>query len=121
RMISIIGVFILLIACINFMNLSTASSAYRSREVGVRKVLGASRNKIIFQFLCEALLISFFALIIAIALVNLALPSFNLLAEKNIYFEYTNWRIWISLIVISLLTGLVAGSYPAFLLSGFEV
>ena len=120
RLISIIGLFVLLIACINFMNLATAQSERRAREVGVRKVLGASRRWIIFQFLSEALLLSFLALLIGILMATLALPYFLQLMGKNFIPDFYSWHIWLILISLALSTGLIAGSYPAFWLSHFK-
>ena len=114
-----IAVFILLIACINFMNLSTARSANRAKEVGVRKVLGAEKRSLIFQFLGESILISGFALVLAIALARLLLPLFNSLLQKELHFE-PDPAIWIGLAGLTLLTGVIAGLYPAFYLSAFR-
>ncbi|MGF6929445.1 putative ABC transport system permease protein [Chitinophaga sp. W2I13] len=115
-----IGLFILLIACINFMNLSTARAERRAREVGVRKALGASRITIIFQFLIEALIITFGALLLGILLVKLALPGLNSVSGKNIHLDFMNWQVWTGISLLLLFTGLVAGSYPAFFLSSFR-
>ncbi|MFX1708846.1 ABC transporter permease [Chitinophaga sp. CC14] len=115
-----IGLFILLIACINFMNLSTARAERRAREVGVRKVLGASRITIVLQFLIEALIITFGALLLGILLAKLALPGLNRISGKSISLDFMNWQIWTGLLLLLLFTGLVAGSYPAFFLSGFR-
>lgn len=114
------GLFILLIACINFMNLSTARSERRAREVGVRKALGASRRSIIFQFLVEALIITFLALLLGILLAKLAIPGLNRISGKSISFSFLSWEIWAGLLGLTLFTGLVAGSYPAFFLSNFQ-
>ena len=119
-MLAIFGLFILLIACINFMNLATARSEHRAREVGVRKVLGASRKLIIFQFFSEAILMTFIALFTGVLLAQLVLPSFNQYTEKNLQFNFLHARLWLSLIGIALFTGLVAGSYPAIFLSRFK-
>lgn len=119
-MLAIIGLFVLLIACINFMNLSTARSERRAREVGVRKVMGAFRKQVIFQFLCEALLITFISLLLGLVLAVLALPVLNYFTEKTLTFDFASWRIWLSLLGMVLFTGLVAGSYPAFFLSSFK-
>jgi ABC-type antimicrobial peptide transport system permease subunit len=116
----IVAIFILIVACINFMNLATARSARRAKEVGLRKVVGAVRGQLIRQFLGEALLISFFALLLAIALVYIILPGFNHLAQKDLSLRLWNGRLLLSLVGISLLTGLIAGSYPALFLSGFQ-
>jgi putative ABC transport system permease protein len=119
-LLSIIGGFVLLIACINFMNLATAQSESRAREVGVRKVLGASRKRIIFQFISEALVLSFLALLLGILLANIALPGFMRVSGKNFTPDYSNPHIWILLLSLGLITGLVSGSYPAFYLSHFK-
>lgn len=119
-MLSGIGIFILLIACINFMNLATARSERRAREVGVRKVIGSKRSMIIGQFLSESLLLTFIGLILAVVLAKLALPAFNHLVEKNLAFDFSNWKLWSMLLMLGLLTGLLAGSYPAFFLSHFQ-
>ena len=118
---SAIAVFILLIACVNFMNLSTARSSNRAREVGVRKVLGSLRNDLIKQFLTESLLICFLASVLAVALAWLLLPYFNRVANKEIDISLflESWLLP-SLIVQMVLVGLLAGSYPAFYLSSFQ-
>ncbi|WPU95422.1 ABC transporter permease [Mucilaginibacter sabulilitoris] len=118
---SAIALFILLIACINFMNLSTARSANRAREVGVRKVLGSSRKNLILQFLAESLLTTFFATMIALVAAWLLLPLFNQVSGKelNISAQTLSWLLP-ALLLIMLIVGVVAGSYPAFYLSGFE-
>lgn len=114
-----IAAFILVIACINFMNLSTARAEKRAREVGVRKVMGAERSSIIRQFLGESMLHSILALALALLLVNLALPLFNRLAGTEIgLFEEPGRMTWIA--GLTLLTGLIAGIYPAFYLSSFR-
>ena len=118
---SAVAFFILLIACINFMNLSTAKAADRSKEVGVRKVVGASRQDLIRQFLSETTVLAFMALIIAIGMVEVALPSFNSFIGKNLHLDpWNNYFMLLSLVGIALLTGLISGSYPAFFLSAFE-
>jgi len=119
-LLSTIAGFVLLIACINFMNLATARSEQRVREVGVRKVLGASRKRIIFQFLGEALFLSFLALMLGVLLAILALPGFLQLSGTNFTPDFANWQLWILLLILGLVTGLVAGSYPAFYLSRFK-
>jgi putative ABC transport system permease protein len=116
----IVAVFILVVACINFMNLATARSARRAKEVGLRKVVGAVRGQLIGQFLGESLLISFLALVLAIVIVSLSLPAFNILAEKDLHLHFSDGTFWLSLIGIAALTGLLAGSYPALYLSGFQ-
>ena len=118
---SAIAIFILLIACVNFMNLSTARSSNRAKEVGVRKVLGSLKNNLIAQFLTESILISFIALILALLLAWTLLPYFNQIANKEIGIGLFS-KPWLlpSLIVLMLLVGLLAGSYPAFYLSSFK-
>jgi ABC-type antimicrobial peptide transport system permease subunit len=118
---SIIALFVLLIACINFMNLSTARSANRAREVGMRKVAGASRGNLIRQFYGEAIIFAFIAMGLALLAVRLILPAFNTFAEKEITFAVTGFGPFLlGLSGIILLTGLVAGSYPALYLSSFQ-
>lgn len=118
---SAIAFFILLIACINFMNLSTARSAKRAVEVGLRKVIGADRGALIRQFIGESVLLSLCGLIGAVLLVELALPYFNDFVDKSLHLGYLqNGSHLLGLIGIALFVGLVAGSYPAFFLSGFE-
>ncbi|MDX1939263.1 MAG: ABC transporter permease [Saprospiraceae bacterium] len=119
RLFSIIALFILIIACINFMNLSTAKSSRRMKEVGIKKTLGAGRFSLIYQYLGESLLISFLALIIAIVLVEIFLPQFNIITGKNLSLHY-NIELILPLLGITILTGLIAGSYPALYLSGFN-
>ncbi|MEQ9439764.1 MAG: permease prefix domain 2-containing transporter [Cyclobacteriaceae bacterium] len=112
--------FIVLIACINFMNLATARSERRAREVGVRKVMGAQRRLIIGQFLSEAMVMTFLGLALSILIVNLTLPAYNQLIRGSLEFNFSNWQIWSMLLGLGLITGLVAGSYPAFFLSAFQ-
>ena len=116
----IVAIFILIVACINFMNLATARSARRAKEVGLRKVVGAVRGQLIGQFLGEALLISFFALLFAIAIVLLSLPLFNTLSGKQLSINLLDGKMLAALIGIALVTGLISGSYPALFLSGFK-
>lgn len=117
---SIIAGFILLIACINFMNLSTARSEKRAKEVGIRKVVGAQKSSLIGQFIGESVLIAFFAGIVAIIIVLLCLPGFNQLTDKQLFINFGNIYTWIIFIGFILFTGLLAGSYPAFFLSSFQ-
>jgi len=119
-MFGIIGVFVLLLACINFMNLSTARSEKRAKEVGIRKTVGSLRSQLISQFLVESVLISGFAFLFSILLVSLILPWFNQVADKTMHILWANPVFWILGIGFSLVTGLVAGSYPAFYLSSFK-
>jgi putative ABC transport system permease protein len=117
---SIIGAFVLLLACINFMNLSTARSEKRAKEVGIRKAVGSQRRQLIGQFLSESMLVVFFALFLAILMVLLSLSAFNELAGKMVSLPYQNPAFWGLLISFSLITGFLAGSYPAFYLSSFN-
>jgi putative ABC transport system permease protein len=116
----IIAVFILFIACINFMNLSTAQSAQRAKEIGIRKMAGANKRKIIFQFLGESMLIVFVAHVIAMIIVELLLPGFNNLTGKQLDVNYQSAGLYIGLISIVLFCGLLAGSYPALYLSSLK-
>jgi putative ABC transport system permease protein len=120
KLFSFIAWIILLIACINFMNLSTARSEQRAKEVGVRKVLGAGKSKLIVQFIGEAMVMSFMALIIAVGFMYLALPSFNTLVEKELSVNIFEPAHIFYLLAIGSITGLIAGSYPAFYLSSFN-
>ena len=117
---TIIGILVLLIACINFINLTTARSEKRAREVGVRKAIGSTKNHLIFQFLTESLLLTFIAFIFSILFVQLALPAFNSLTNSHIKIPLTNYIFWLIVLSCVLLTGLVAASRPAFYLSSFE-
>jgi len=119
-LLAIIGIAVLLIACFNFMNLSTAHAANRSREVGVRKTLGARRKQIIYQFMVEAALVTGFALVLGALVAKLVLPGLNQFFGKDIQFDLLDGRIWLIIAAIGVVTSLVAGSYPAFFLSGFR-
>lgn len=116
---SIIGIFVMLLACINFMNLSTARSEKRAKEVGIRKAVGSVRSQLINQFLSESMMVVLFAFIIAVALVNFSLPWFNELASKKMTMLWTNPVFWSISLVFVLITGLLSGSYPALYLSSF--
>jgi putative ABC transport system permease protein len=116
----VVALFILAVACINFMNLATARSARRAKEVGLRKVVGAGRLQLIGQFLGESLFISFIALVIAVGIVYLLLPVFSNLAGKELSIKLLDGKLIALLLGIALLTGLVSGSYPALFLSGFR-
>ena len=116
----IIGIFVLILACINFMNLSTARSEKRAKEVGVRKAIGSDRGQLITQFMSESMLVAFFALILSILLVELVLPSFNQIADKKMTVLWNSPLFWLILVGFSVLTGLIAGSYPALYLSSFQ-
>ncbi len=116
-----LAVFILLLACINFMNLSTARSAQRAKEVGIRKSLGSPRSKLAVQFLMESLLLSFIALVISLFIVELTLPFFSELAGRTITSNYiTKLPVAFLIVGIVTITGLLAGSYPATMLSSFQ-
>jgi len=119
-LIGIIGVFVLVLACINFMNLSTARSEKRSREVGIRKAIGSFRGQLIAQFLSESLLVAFLALVLAVLLVLLSLPFFNNLSDKAMAIPWSMPLFWVFTLAFTCFAGLVSGSYPAFYLSGFE-
>jgi len=120
KLFSIIAVFILVIACINFMNLSTARAARKAKEVGIKKSIGAQRLSLIIQYISESIVTSFLSLLLAISIVWLLLPSFNLLTDKQIVLTLIDQELLAWLIGITLLTGLLAGSYPAIFLSGFK-
>ncbi|HUU52277.1 MAG TPA: ABC transporter permease [Candidatus Heimdallarchaeota archaeon] len=118
---SVIAVFILLMACVNFMNLTTARSSRRAREVGLRKVIGAVRSQLIRQFLGEALVVTFLSLGLSLLLVEITLPQFNLFTGKSLtLLSKANLSIILTLILATVVTGLLAGSYPAFFLSSFR-
>jgi putative ABC transport system permease protein len=120
RISCLIAVFILLIACINFMNLYTAQSAIRAREIGLRKVAGANRRQIFVQFMVESLLLVFISHIIAMILVELLLPGFNNLIGKQLDINYQSTHLYIGLIAVILFCGILAGSYPALYLSSLK-
>ncbi len=116
----IIGVFVLLLACINFMNLATARSEKRAKEVGIRKAIGSVRGQLVSQFFSESLLVVAFAFIFSLLMVVLILPVFNEIADKKMTFLWSNPIFWLLGIGFSLITGLIAGSYPALYLSSFQ-
>jgi ABC-type antimicrobial peptide transport system permease subunit len=120
RMFGILGLIVLIIACINFMNLSTARSEKRAREVGVRKAVGSGRGQLIRQFLSESMLISSLAFVLALLIVWIALPYFNKLTDKAMSLQITSPLFWGIMIAFTVVTGLLAGSYPAFYLSSFN-
>jgi len=120
RLIGIIGVFVLLLACINFMNLSTARSEQRAREVGIRKTLGSLRVQLIGQFLGESILVALLAFVIAIGFTVLSLPWFSSLSGRSMTPPWTSPIFWAISLGLTIVTGLLAGSYPAFYLSGFR-
>ncbi len=120
RLFSLVAIFILLIACINFMNLTTAYSMRRAKEIGVRKVMGAVRGALIRQFIGEAVLVALLSAIIAVLLVSLALPAFNQLTGKRIDLPYASGSFWLLVSALVLVTGILSGSYPALFLSAFN-
>lgn len=120
RIFLILAICILLIACVNFMNLSTARSEKRAKEVGVRKAIGSSRKALIAQFILESTLLASIGTVIAFILVEVSLPYFNSILKINLIIQYNDWKYWLVLIGLVLFTGLLAGSYPAFYLSSFD-
>lgn len=120
RLFIAIAIFVLVIACINFMNLATARSESRAREVGIRKSVGSRRKELIFQFLGESVMITFISSVLAIVIVELVMPAYNLMVNKNISIDYTNPWLWSIAIGWILIIGVFAGSYPAFYLSSFQ-
>ena len=120
RLFSLVAIFILAIACINFMNLTTARSLQRAKEIGVRKVMGAARGLLIRQFIGEAILMAVLSVLLALLIVQITLPAFNQLTGKEISLPFGRPDFWLRLSGITLLTGLLSGSYPAFYLSGFN-
>lgn len=119
RMFAVIGVFVLLLACINFMNLSTARSEKRAKEVGIRKTVGSARSQLIGQFLCESLLVAFIAFFFALLFTQLLLPWFNSVAHKQMNIPWGNAGFWMICLAFTVVTGVLAGSYPALFLSSF--
>ena len=118
RLFTLVALLILTIACINFMNLSTAQASKKLKEVGVKKAIGAQRASLVFQFLCESVLLSFISLVFAFGLVALLLPQFNAISGKTLQLDFSSYLMPIILLVLT--TGLLAGSYPAFYLSRFK-
>lgn len=120
RIFSIIGIFIIIIACINFTNLATARSQHRAKEVGIRKSIGSARKDLIIQFLGETLLLATVAFLLSIAVVEVILPQFNTLVNKDLEIDYSAPTSWLAALSIVVATGVTAGSYPAFYLSAFR-
>ncbi len=120
RTFAVVALFILLIACVNFMNLSTARAATRAREVGVRKVVGAYRSSLVGQFLTESVLTSLLAVGVALLLTSLVLPVFNAVFDKQLVLDLSEPVLWLSIVVLVAVTGLVSGSYPALFLSALQ-
>jgi ABC-type antimicrobial peptide transport system permease subunit len=119
-MFSWIGVFVLLLACINFMNLSTARSEKRAKEVGIRKAIGSLRSQLIWQFFCESMVVAFVAFLFSVLMVLLIVPFFNQVSGKQIAIPWGNIYFWLAAIGFSLVTGIIAGTYPALYLSSFQ-
>lgn len=119
KLFSLLAVFVLVIACINFMNLSTAKAARRLKEVGIKKVVGAERRQLIFQFLTESFLLTVVSMMLAIVIAMLLLPAFNQITAKNISLHFT-WQMIAGIICIAVITGFAAGSYPALYISKFN-
>ena len=120
QLFTIIAIFIIVIACINFMNLATARSERRAREVGIRKSVGSRRFELIFQFIGESMIIALISFVIAIVAAQLLLPSYNTLVDKKLFIDYASKEFWLFTLGLIVVTGFVAGSYPAFYLSGFQ-
>lgn len=120
QLFTVIAIFILVIACINFMNLATARSERRAREVGIRKSIGSRRHELVLQFVGESIIISTIAFVIAVVLAQITLPLYNSLVEKKLFIDYTGQAFWTFALTLIFTTGIVAGSYPAFYLSGFQ-
>jgi len=120
RLFSIIAIIILLIACVNFMNLSTARSEKRAREVGVRKTLGSGKRQLVFQFFSESIILASIAFVLSVLAVFLLLPFFNELVDKHLSLDLTQPLFWLTSIALIIFTGVVAGSYPALYLSSFS-
>ncbi len=120
RMFSLIALVILLIACVNFMNLSTARSEKRAKEVGIRKTLGSARKQLILQFFIESVILAFISFIISVLAVYLLLPAFNSLVNKQLVLPFSQAAFWVGALLMIVFTGIVAGSYPALYLSSFN-
>jgi len=120
QLFSAIAIFIMIIACINFMNLATARSERRAREVGIRKSVGSRRHELVFQFVGESLIISSISYIIAVIIAQLLLPAYNTMVEKTLFIDYTSKEFWMFTFGVIFITGFLAGSYPALYLSGFQ-
>lgn len=120
KLFSVIAIFILIIACINFMNLATARSERRAREVGIRKSLGSTRKYLILQFIGESLIISLISFVLAVLLAELVLPAYNNLVDKSLFINYKSLEFWQIGLGIVFITGILSGSYPAFYLSSFR-
>lgn len=120
RIFFLLAFCILLIACVNFMNLSTAKSEKRSREVGVRKAIGSTRKNLVAQFMFESILLTSLSMLVAFVLIEVSLPYFNNLLGITLQINYAEWQFWTVFLGLTLITGIIAGSYPAFYLSSFD-
>jgi putative ABC transport system permease protein len=120
KLIGAIGLFVLLLACINFVNLTTARAEKRAKEVGIRKTIGSIRSQLVNQFFSESLVVVLLSYIVAIGLTSLVLPGFNIIASKNMVMPWTNAWFWVAGFAFVLFTGVLAGSYPALYLSSFN-
>lgn len=120
RIFTVVAIFILVIACINFMNMATARAVNRAKEVGIRKVVGAQRKSLIGQFIGESMLISALSMVLAMLITYVLLPFFNVLVAKEIVISLSDTMFWISALVIVCITGILAGTYPAFFLSSYQ-
>jgi putative ABC transport system permease protein len=120
QLFTIIAIFIIVIACINFMNLATARSERRAREVGIRKSVGSRRHELIFQFIGESMIIALISFVIAILMAQLLLSPYNTLVDKKLFIDYSSPEFWLYSLGLIVITGVIAGSYPAFYLSGFQ-
>lgn len=120
KLFTLIAIFIIVMACINFMNLATARSEQRAREVGVRKSMGSHRYQLMIQFMAESVFIALISFALAVLIAQLLLPQYNTLVDKNLWIDYTGKTFWLFSIGLILITGIIAGSYPALYLSGFQ-
>ncbi|HET9054267.1 MAG TPA: ABC transporter permease, partial [Cyclobacteriaceae bacterium] len=120
KIFAVVALFILVIACINFMNMATARAVNRAKEVGVRKVVGAQRKSLIFQFISESMLVSLLCMMLAIFIAYMLLPLFNILVAKQISISFSDTLFWISALAMVCITGILAGVYPAFFLSSYQ-
>jgi len=120
QLFTVIAVFIIVIACINFMNLATARSERRAKEVGIRKSVGSRRWELVFQFMGESIIIAFISFFVAVVAAQLLLPAYNTLVDKKLFIDYSSKGFWMFSLGLIVVTGMIAGSYPAFYLSGFQ-
>ena len=121
RILTIVAFFILVIACINFMNLATARSVRRAQEIGLRKVMGARKGALVFQFLTESMVMSVASVLLSLVIVYLVLPYFNNLTGKLMFLDFSQPYMWLGTILVALTTGLLSGSYPALLLPSLKI